>query len=236
MSDQPLYLQLRDQLLEHMTQGALQPGTRLPSERALAETFETTRVTLRQALAQLESEGAIYRSNRRGWFVSAPRLEYDPVKDISFTRYVADQGRAPRTEVVGIELTPAPAHVAQALRLGEVADVYLLRRKRYVDERLVFIERIWLNPIYLPNIDQQPVDALWKLLNEKYGISLNRKQITITPIALIGAIAEALDVNSGCPGLFITRLGQTATGEAIEYDEEYWLHDVLTIRVSTQSF
>jgi len=236
MSDQPLYLQLRDQLLEHMAQGALQPGTRLPSERALAETFATTRVTLRQALAQLESEGAIYRSNRRGWFVSAPRLEYDPVMDISFTRYVADQGRTPRTEVVGIELTPAPAHVTKALRLGEVADVYLLRRKRYVDERLVFIERIWLNPMYVPNIDQQPVDALWKLLNEKYGIALKRKQITLTPIALIGSIAEALDVNSGCPGLFITRLGQTATGEAIEYDEEYWLHDVLTIRVSTESF
>ncbi|EXJ09719.1 MULTISPECIES: UTRA domain-containing protein [Nitrincola] len=235
MSDQPLYLQLRDQLLEHMARGALQPGTRLPSERALAETFETTRVTLRQALAQLESEGAIYRSNRRGWFVSAPRLEYDPVMDISFTRYVADQGRTPRTEVVGIERMPAPVHVAKALKLGEVADVYLLRRKRYVDERLVFIERIWLNPIYLPHLDQQPVDALWKMLNEKYGIELKRKQITITPIALIGSIAEALDVNSGCPGLFITRLGQTAKGEAIEYDEEYWLHDVLTIRVSTQS-
>lgn len=52
--------------------GALAPSTKLPAERRLSESFSTTRITLREALGQLESQGLIYREERRGWFVSPP--------------------------------------------------------------------------------------------------------------------------------------------------------------------
>ncbi len=233
MSEQPRYLQLRDSLMLHISNGELPAGSKLPSERELAERFGTTRVTLRQALAQLQSEGVIYRSNRRGWFVSSPRLTYEPVSDVSFTRYVADQGRVPRTEVLGIKKVAASAKVASALALELGEDVYRLRRRRFADERLVFVETIWLNPYYLPDLEKQPLEALWKLMVETYGIQLTSKQITITPTALMNGVAEALGVSSGCPGLYITRISETAEGARIEYDEEYWLNDVMTIKVKT---
>ena len=47
---------------------------RLPSERQLSEEYSTTRITLREALALLESRGEIYRELRRGWFIAPPRL------------------------------------------------------------------------------------------------------------------------------------------------------------------
>lgn len=234
MAEQPLYLQLRDQLMQRITSGDLPVGSRLSAERVLAESFNTTRITLRQALAQLESEGIIYRSNRRGWFVSSPRLTYEPVNDVSFTHYVAEQGRVPRTEVLGIEKMQASISVATALGLHSGDEVYRLRRRRFADERLVFVETIWLNSRYLPGIEQHQFESLWKLLAEKYDIRLTRKQITITPTALTGSVAAALGVNSGCPGLYITRIGKTDDGACIEFDEEFWLHDVLTISVSTQ--
>ncbi|KDE38840.1 MAG: UTRA domain-containing protein [Nitrincola lacisaponensis] len=235
MSEQPLYLQLRDRLMQRIHTGELPAGSRLPAERELAEGFGTTRVTLRQALAQLESEGVIYRSNRRGWFISSPRLTYEPVTDVSFTRYVAEQGRVPRTEVLGLKSMPASAQVAAALALQPGEPVFRLRRRRFADERLVFVETIWLNPRYLPGLEHQRFEALWKMLSEVYDIKLASKQITITPTALTGGVAEALGVNSGCPGLYITRISETAEGARIEFDEEYWLHDVMTIRVNSQS-
>ncbi|WP_225321226.1 GntR family transcriptional regulator, partial [Pseudomonas aeruginosa] len=52
--------------------GLVQPqqGAFPPAERKLSELFATTRITLREALIQLESQGLIYREERRGWFVS----------------------------------------------------------------------------------------------------------------------------------------------------------------------
>lgn len=228
------YLTLRDQLLSLIRSGELAPGDRLPAERLLAERFATTRITLRQALTQLESEGVIFRSNRRGWFVSPQRLVYEPVTDYSFTRYVTAQGRVPRTEVLGFETLSASEVVARALNLILGDPVYRLRRRRYADTRLVLVETIWLNAAHLPGLGRQRFDqSLWQVFADVYDIELTKKQITITPTALSGEVAEALEVTGGCPGLHITRRSCTADGRAIEYDEEYWLHDVLTISLST---
>ncbi len=97
LSNSPVYLQVREQLWAWITANGLDSQARLPAERELAERFKTTRVTLRQALGQLEAEGRIYRSNRRGWFVTPARLSYEPSRDVGFTRYVAEQGFVPKT-------------------------------------------------------------------------------------------------------------------------------------------
>ena len=99
----PFYLRIRDHFAASIEQGALPAGRKLPSERELRDRFQTTRVTVRQALMQLEAEGLIYRENRRGWFVSPPRILYDPTADISFTESVIAQGRTPGCTVLSGE-------------------------------------------------------------------------------------------------------------------------------------
>ncbi|MCV6142187.1 GntR family transcriptional regulator, partial [Pseudomonas aeruginosa] len=93
------YLRIRDQLAADIAQGVLQ--VKLPSERELAERFLCTRITLREALQQLETEGLVYRENRRGWFVAPPRIRYNPTRTTGFMEYVSAQGRQPRTETRG---------------------------------------------------------------------------------------------------------------------------------------
>lgn len=90
------YLRIRDQLAADIAQGVLQ--VKLPSERELAERFLCTRITLREALQQLETEGLVYRENRRGWFVAPPRIRYNPTRITGFMEYVSaqDASRVPR--------------------------------------------------------------------------------------------------------------------------------------------
>jgi len=57
-------------LSENIASGLFAAEGRLPSERELSEQFATTRITLREALSQLEGQGLIYRQVRRGWFIS----------------------------------------------------------------------------------------------------------------------------------------------------------------------
>ncbi len=52
--------------------GELAPGERLPSERELAEQLEVSRVSVREALRELESRGMIDRRPGRGTIVLAP--------------------------------------------------------------------------------------------------------------------------------------------------------------------
>ena len=49
-------------LAARIRQGEYAASRRLPAERVLSEQFATTRITLREALGQLEAEGLVYRS------------------------------------------------------------------------------------------------------------------------------------------------------------------------------
>ncbi|WP_372988065.1 UTRA domain-containing protein [Marinobacter sp.] len=228
----PLYLRVRDQLAARIEKGLLTPNTRLPSERILAEEHNTTRVTARLALAQLEAEGRIYRSNRRGWFVSPPRLIYKPTHDYSFSENVTAQGRVPATET--LDVTPTQAGTWLAARTGlTVGDpIVWLRRRRQIDDRPVLVENIYLNPKRLPGIETYNFDrSLWKLLREQYGVELRGKQIEMYPTALVDPQASAIGVTAGTAGLYVTRCSRDADGCFVEFDEEFWLHDALSIQV-----
>jgi GntR family transcriptional repressor for pyruvate dehydrogenase complex len=58
--------QVRDQLLAAIEAGAYPPGSMLPSERILCESFGVSRVSVREALAGLQSTGLIRVEHGRG--------------------------------------------------------------------------------------------------------------------------------------------------------------------------
>ncbi|HHX95447.1 MAG TPA: FadR family transcriptional regulator [Clostridia bacterium] len=56
-----VYEEIVEQLKRYFEQGNLKPGERLPSERDLAEMFNCSRVSVRQALTILEAQGLVVR-------------------------------------------------------------------------------------------------------------------------------------------------------------------------------
>ena len=69
MADQRLYLAVARRLTELIEQGAYPPGSRLPGERALAEKFEVSRVTVREALVSLQTLGRVAIRTGSGVYV-----------------------------------------------------------------------------------------------------------------------------------------------------------------------
>jgi len=55
----PHYQRIREQIANDIAAGVPQADEKFPSEREMIERFGCTRVTLRQALPQLEAEGLV---------------------------------------------------------------------------------------------------------------------------------------------------------------------------------
>ena len=66
----PLYYQLETILRKKISAGDYSPDIPLPSEDALAEEYEVSRITVRQALSSLEQDGLVIRQRGKGTFVS----------------------------------------------------------------------------------------------------------------------------------------------------------------------
>src|ERR1700757_1548793 len=59
MKRRRLYEPVADQIRQAIFRGLIRPGHKLPSERELAEHFQTSRLALREALRALEKEGLV---------------------------------------------------------------------------------------------------------------------------------------------------------------------------------
>ena len=66
----PLYYQLETILRRKILSGDYKPETPLPSEDMLAEEYQVSRITVRQALSSLEQDGLVLRQRGKGTFVS----------------------------------------------------------------------------------------------------------------------------------------------------------------------
>ncbi|MFE0515511.1 GntR family transcriptional regulator [Streptomyces sp. NPDC058964] len=75
----PLYRRIATDLLAELRDGTVPPGERLPGERQLADHFEVSRQTVRQALDVLRRDGLV-ATDRRGSHATLPgRPVEDPV-------------------------------------------------------------------------------------------------------------------------------------------------------------
>jgi DNA-binding FadR family transcriptional regulator len=85
-----------DQLSAAILDGRFAPGSRLPSERALAKTLDVTRITLRSALARLSARGLVSAHQGRGTTVRDFRRMGGPAL---IGRLLGD-ARQPQREIV----------------------------------------------------------------------------------------------------------------------------------------
>ena len=77
-ADTAIYKQISGQVIEHIEEGELPRGSRLPTVRDLAEQLSVTRVTVHNAYSDLQAEGWIEATVGRGTFVMGPPIPQDP--------------------------------------------------------------------------------------------------------------------------------------------------------------
>ncbi|WP_353230668.1 UTRA domain-containing protein [Novosphingobium sp.] len=229
------YLELRDTIAARIAAGDLRPGDRLPSERALQASIRIARGTIREGLAQLEAEGLIYRKDRSGWYVSPAPIVYDPTRWEGFISYVEAQGRVPATETLDATEIAADTLLAGVFDRPRGAPLYLIRRRRYIDDRPVLFEYIVVDVALAPDLLRFSFDqSLTSILKSHYGLSVTRNKVEMQPCALTGREAAALRLKPGLPGLNVVRTSYDAQGRVVEFDREYWRHDALRISVEAR--
>ena len=225
---------LRHALLDMLADKAVGHGARLPSERQMMASFGTTRITLREALTQLEAEGRIYRENRRGWFVSPPRLRYDLLACLPFREMVESQQRRAETYVLEATQRPASARIAARLGIMEGTPVYHIVRARHVDGRPVLYVEHHLRTDCFPGILDHDLESrsLTELYRSHYGIRVSRVSFELCSTVLDERAADALRAAAGGPAQRVTRINYDQNGRAIDCDDELWRHDAIELTLS----
>src|SRR5262249_43287724 len=113
----PLYRQLSDVLREEIRRGVHGPLDRLPSEHELAREHAISRITARQALAELERAGLVFRLQGRGSFVARPAVVQRLSQLTGFAEAMSTHGFESSSRLIRAGTVRAPGPVTDRLRL-----------------------------------------------------------------------------------------------------------------------
>jgi GntR family transcriptional regulator len=199
-SGEPLYAQVARDLAAHVRRGSMPPGTRLPPEPALAQTYGVNRLTVREALTSLTRQGLVRRVQGVGSFVAdAPVRHRIGGDDASLTEAMRTQGLTVRQDLLEAASGP-PESVPGGPFPDFPGPVTILWIRLWVQDIPWSLTLTWV-PAALVGRDVQfrPDTSLFGVLHERHGLRMSRADRTFAAAPAAPSDSEHLDVPTGAP-------------------------------------
>ena len=216
LSPIPLYYQVATRLEDMITSGQLPVGSRLENEIDLADQLGVSRPTLRRAISYLVERGLLVRRRGIGTSVVQPKVKR-PVELSSLFDDLRESGRAPRTDVLVLEVRPATDAQAQALGVPDGTEVTYLERLRYADdEPLALMTNVLPVDVLTFSAEELRRAGLYELLRAASRAPRMASEVIGARAATVGE-ARTLSERRGAPLLTMSRTAWDATGRAVEF-------------------
>ncbi|MBQ1899838.1 MAG: GntR family transcriptional regulator [Erysipelotrichaceae bacterium] len=226
----PIYLQLREIIRNKIDDGEYMPGTAIPSENKLAETFGINRITIRNAVDALVNEGLLRRVQGKGVFVIGKKNELSIEEHAGF---VGDAIRSDsRVSIKELQKSEREAGNKYANLFGlELEDeIYYIRQMHSLNGVETSIEEFFMPKKILPSLDSINSSVFtFRDILSFYGIKLEKMTQTLRIIKGSAKVRKLLNVPEGV-AIFLL--------ECDFYNEknEVIAHSISNIRSDMQSF
>ncbi len=206
-----LYHQLARKLRERIISCQYAPGDTIPTEPQLCEEFGMSRITVRQAVSILESEGMVQRQQGRGTFVRKLNRQslgwnFGSVEDLI---YLAKQSRL---ELIVKRKIKASEKIARDLEIPIGSPVYAFKGIRHIKDFKASYRSYVIEPIgrqiQIKSIENQVLFAeIESITHER--IKSASQFIYATPATK--EIAEEMDIKTGSALLVTKRVYRSET-------------------------
>lgn len=218
----PKYHRVKEVVLARIADGSWPPGTLLPAEPELCDEFGVSRITVRKAIGDLAHEGRIHTVQGKGTFVTTPKLPERFVQR-AYGLYDDMERRGLRltTTVLRQSVIPATDEVAAHLGLRAGTPVHVLVRLRSVEDEKILISTTYIPEALCPGLagDDLSTGSLFRLLRERYGLTIARGERSLEAVAADQWEARHLDLALASPLLRLDSVAYLPDGRAFEYSQ-----------------
>lgn len=217
-------VQLREILERQLA--ALRPGDLLPSERVLAQRLGVARMTVRQELGRLVTDGLVVRRQGQGTFVAEPKLvQSDHIR--SFSEDMRARGKEPGARLLAIGVEEADPLVVARLGLSPGAQVVHVVRVRTGDGEPIALERANLPADRFPGLAEEDLTkvSLYELIERRWNVRLHRAEQRISAVLPDPEDARLLETSPALPAFLIERVTRDVDDEVIEYGRSLYRAD-----------
>jgi GntR family transcriptional regulator len=229
-----LYTQIADLLRADIDAGTFANDSKLPGENELTRRFSVSRVTVRQAIAQLLTEGYVISKQGKGTFVSRQKFLHDLKPMRGFYDALVAQGVEPKTRLLEFGPASLPAPLKEAFGSPE-NDCFRLRRVYLVDEEPIALVESFLPPeasgLIWEQVTRNPICVL---LEGLLGLQVSKAEIRIRARTAGTSVGQVLGLTSRAALLVMERESFGNNGTLREHTTFYIRPDNYEFTLSVQ--
>ena len=233
-SPEPLYRQLSMHLEAEIERGRLKEGDRIDSEGLLAKRFAISRITVRQAIAELVRKQILVRKQGKGTFVTLPVVRHDLRRLHGLVGSLFSQAPDANMKLLRYELRAAPAEIADAMGLAAGQAALSLDRLYLIGAKPVAFARDWLVPeVAVVSHAKASLISTEDMMRE-VGIRIDHAEIAIRAEPAGALAARHLKTSTRAPVLLLRREAFGADGRVKESGRLWFCSDRYEFFCSTQ--
>jgi GntR family transcriptional regulator len=235
-ASQPLYRQLCEALRERILDGSYPPLARLPSEAEMMEAFGVSRITVRQAIRDLQRDGLVFSVQGKGTFVTKPKAVQELTRLEGFDEAMSPKGYETHSKVLGMSVVRANEQVAAALELPLRTAVVELRRVRYLNRAPISVDVSYFPEDIgkrLPRAEL-PSRDVFAILENELDLVLESADLLMEATLADGALGRRLRVPAGSPVLRIQRVTRAAGRGPVDFEYLHYAGDAYQYRLRVE--
>lgn len=180
----PLHIEISEMLAREIKAGILADGTRLPSERKMAEELGVAVGTLRKALLDLTEKQMLERIHGSGNYIRNRGDDKTKQKTIYafFRLELLEGGGLPTAEVISVDKVKPPSSIP---KMSTSKNFYRIRRLRRLNQLDAALEEIWVDVPNGKKIRADDLsDSLYLFYQETLGIWIARAKDSLSVQAI----------------------------------------------------
>jgi GntR family transcriptional regulator len=201
----PLYIQLKESIRSSILNGTLKYGDKIPTELELSESYNISRITVRNAILELVEEGYLVKKQGKGTFVSKRKIERKIVHFLSFSEACKANGLTASSQVTKKEIIQPTPIERKALQLSDDDALLYLQRVRFAGDSPIMVENNYFSyKKYNFLFDKELNGSLYKTIEETIHVKPSRAgRTSLEIVRASGDETELLRVSSGEPLFYL---------------------------------
>ncbi|MBF9050152.1 UTRA domain-containing protein [Roseobacter sp. HKCCD9010] len=214
----PAYLQISEMLIRDIAAGRLADGQRLPPEREMAAEHGVSVMTLRKALAELETRKLLERRQGSGNTIRA-NGEIGGVYAL-FRLELLEGGGFPTARVLDVSREAKPDNIPD---LGsDTPFAWRIRRVRSLNRQPVSAEEIWLDGRFTETLAADELSqSLYLYYRETLKLAILRAEDRVGVDTAPDWTPDEIGLPSGAPACLVARRTWSQANDPIEFSRSW---------------
>ncbi len=239
----PAYYQVYNDLKKRISIHEWTPGQSIPSEVTLGNEYQVSRITIRQALKELERDGFIKRQQGKPAIVNemnAPfvhNLSYNLVSGERFNAGGLHSYNITAAKVAQYIIEEASSEICSPLQIPVGSPVFYFSRIYYSQNRPIALGKSWIPASFVPGIQDMeiPNNKLSSLLLSHYNLVAHEVDDTIEVTRPTLEETHLLDISPDSPLMLVKGLSVLEDQTPLELSSTFWIGNAVRFKINLKN-